>query len=182
MEEHQLRVHPTASFYGYDPQLNPSVSNVFANAAYRMGHSQIPPELLRADRNYVPILPHIPYHEAYFNATYMYDVANGGMDSIVRGMTIDELPKVDGYITTAVTRHLFANPEDGWVKFSSYIIIHFIFQHRNYESIVPILLLCNITFTKTRISVNDKAIWYFIFSVNQLHTLTNVSTLQKLQH
>lgn len=113
MSDHQLRSHPSGIFAGYDVDVDPSVSNVFAASAFRMGHSQVPPELARYDVNYEKIVPDVPYHEAYFNATYLYDVENGGVDAIIRGMTVAKLPKVDGYLATAVIHHLFADPKNG---------------------------------------------------------------------
>ncbi|XP_071477117.1 salivary peroxidase/catechol oxidase-like [Diadema antillarum] len=105
-----LRVHPTAQFFGYDVDVNPSVSNVFASSAFRMGHSQVPPNFTRLDANYREVFPPIPTGEVFFNASHVYDVANGGLDSLIRGMTQQLVAKVDGYITVFLTRHLFADP------------------------------------------------------------------------
>ena len=49
MATHGLRLNPDTFFYGYDPQLNPGVFNVFAAAAYRVGHTQVPSTLWKLD-------------------------------------------------------------------------------------------------------------------------------------
>ena len=52
MAKHSLRVHPSSFLYGYDPYVNPTITNVFATAAFRMGHSQVGKTLLKLDRDY----------------------------------------------------------------------------------------------------------------------------------
>lgn len=105
-----LRGHPTARFFGYDVEVNPSISNVFAAAAFRFGHSQVPNNLTRVNENYAEVFPPLLMPEAYFNASHVFDAANGGLDSIIRGMTVQTVAKVDGYIIRGLTAHLFASP------------------------------------------------------------------------
>lgn len=69
----------------YNPHLNPSVSNVFATAALRFGHSMINPILHRYDENFDPIPQgHLTLRHAFFSPWRLYD--EGGVDPLLRGM------------------------------------------------------------------------------------------------
>lgn len=49
--------------------MNPSVSNVFATAAFRFGHATIQPIVRRLNAQYLddPELPHLHLHEVFFS-------------------------------------------------------------------------------------------------------------------
>uniref|UniRef100_A0A183C0G6 Peroxidasin n=1 Tax=Globodera pallida TaxID=36090 RepID=A0A183C0G6_GLOPA len=63
----------------YNPKMNPSVSNAFASAAFRFGHTLINPQLERLDKALEP-LPQgpLPLHEAFFAPERL--LAEGGVD------------------------------------------------------------------------------------------------------
>lgn len=69
----------------YDPNLNPSISNVFATAALRFGHSMINPILHRYDENFETIPEgHLLLRHAFFSPWRLVD--EGGVDPLLRGM------------------------------------------------------------------------------------------------
>lgn len=53
---------------GYNPNVDPSIANVFATAAYRFAHLAIQPFLARLDANYRedPRFPSVPLFKAFF--------------------------------------------------------------------------------------------------------------------
>ncbi|CAH2103852.1 unnamed protein product [Euphydryas editha] len=71
----------------YNANLNPSISNVFATAALRFGHSIINPILHRYDENFEPIPQgHLLLRNAFFSPWRLVD--EGGVDPLLRGMFI----------------------------------------------------------------------------------------------
>lgn len=72
-------------YKGYNPNLNPSISNVFATAALRFGHSLINPVLQRFDENFEPIPEgNLTLRHAFFSPWRLVD--EGGVDPLMRGM------------------------------------------------------------------------------------------------
>lgn len=53
---------------GYNPDVDPSIANVFATAAYRFAHLAIQPMLARLDRNNQEsrLFPSVPLFKAFF--------------------------------------------------------------------------------------------------------------------
>ncbi|XP_041667542.1 eosinophil peroxidase-like [Cheilinus undulatus] len=71
---------------GYDPNVDPSIANVFATAAYRFAHLAIQPLLSRLDANYRehPQFPSVPLFEAFFTPWRV--IFEGGIDPLLRGL------------------------------------------------------------------------------------------------
>ncbi|AWP15193.1 putative eosinophil peroxidase-like isoform 2 [Scophthalmus maximus] len=73
-------------YSGYNPNVDPSISNVFATAAYRFAHLAIQPFLSRLDANYRENnrFPSVSLYRAFFTPWRI--VFEGGVDSLLRGL------------------------------------------------------------------------------------------------
>ncbi|XP_032371780.1 eosinophil peroxidase [Etheostoma spectabile] len=77
----QLSTYP-----GYDKNVDPSISNVFATAAYRFAHLMIQPYVFRLDEQYKehPLYSSPLLHKSFFAPWRV--VFEGGLDPILRGL------------------------------------------------------------------------------------------------
>ncbi|XP_049884964.1 peroxidasin [Pectinophora gossypiella] len=102
-------VHKTIGEYrGYNSNINPSISNVFATAALRFGHSMINPILHRYDENFDPIPQgHLMLRHAFFSPWRLVD--EGGVDPLLRGMftTPAKLKTSKQNLNSELTEQLF---------------------------------------------------------------------------
>ncbi|KAL3041815.1 hypothetical protein OYC64_019902 [Pagothenia borchgrevinki] len=71
---------------GYNANVDPSIANVFATAAFRFAHLAIQPVVSRLDENYRENsrLPSVPLFEAFFTPWRV--VFEGGIDPLLRGL------------------------------------------------------------------------------------------------
>ncbi|XP_058461280.1 peroxidasin isoform X2 [Malaya genurostris] len=95
-------------YSGYSSEVDPSVSNEFATAALRFGHSLINPILHRLNESFEPIPQgHIPLHKAFFAPWRI--VYEGGVDPLLRGLfsVPAKLKKPDQNLNTDLTEKLF---------------------------------------------------------------------------
>lgn len=102
-------------YQGYDPSVNPSVSNVFASAALRFGHTLINPSLSRLNDSYEPLSKfpdQVKLIDAFF-APYRL-VEEGGIEPLLRGLIFASAkkPKPQQILNSQLTEHLFEMARD----------------------------------------------------------------------
>lgn len=104
-------------YEGYDPAVNPGIANVFATAAYRVGHTMLSENLLRldADGNEAPE-GNLPLASAFFAPGI---VVENGIDSILRGLAGQACQQIDTKIVDAVRNFLFGPPGSGGFDLAS---------------------------------------------------------------
>ncbi|XP_048208200.1 thyroid peroxidase [Perognathus longimembris pacificus] len=73
-------------YQGYDPTVNPTVSNVFATAAFRFGHATVHPLVRRLDPDFQDDarLPRLKLQDVFFSPWRL--IHEGGLDPILRGL------------------------------------------------------------------------------------------------
>ncbi|CAH1270783.1 PXDN [Branchiostoma lanceolatum] len=111
MTKLHLTLAQSGFFSGYDPSVNPTISNVFATAAYRFGHSliedafeRLPPDFERGSKCPISLA------FGFFNPSHIFNNDQGGPDSILRGLTAQPHQDFGRFMVSGLTKHLFADP------------------------------------------------------------------------
>jgi hypothetical protein len=87
-----------AKYDGFDSTVNPGISTEFATAIFRLGHSQVSPEIQRLLENGQTIeAGNLALREA-FGASPSVVAANGGIDPILRGLADGMSQQLDNQI------------------------------------------------------------------------------------
>ncbi len=104
-------------YKGYNPWVNPSISNEFSTAAFRVGHTMLSPQLLRVDGPGKPgKVEEIALQDAFFDPDEIY---NNGIDSLLRGLSYQKAQEIDNKLVDDVRNLLFGPPGAGGFDLAS---------------------------------------------------------------
>jgi hypothetical protein len=98
-----------ASYSGYNPTANPNISNIFAAAAFRLGHTLLNGNLRTVDNN-GNYLGDIALKDAFFTPSLVADM---GLDPFFKGMAEQIEQEMDGKVVDDVRNFLFGPPTSG---------------------------------------------------------------------
>ncbi|XP_014241240.1 peroxidase-like [Cimex lectularius] len=93
----------------YDPNLNGGITNVFATAAFRYGHSQIQ-SFLHGYSRFGNLRANIELSKQHFAPFMLY--REGVMDDLLRGLSAQASQNVDRFFSNQLTDHLFQGDLD----------------------------------------------------------------------
>ena len=98
-------------YSGYSTDVDASVPNAFAIAAFRFGHSLIQPMFTHLDNEHKPLsIGPLGLREAFFNPLQNY--ISGGTDPLLRGLLQDRSRELDEFVNRVPTTQLFAAGDD----------------------------------------------------------------------
>lgn len=97
-------------YSGYNPRVNPNLSNEFATAAFRFGHSILGDDIEFLDNNGVPVAEDVALKDAFFNPTLLKDHT---IESIFKYLSSDPASELDTKLVGSVRNFLFGPPGAG---------------------------------------------------------------------
>lgn len=100
------------AYEGYNPNLNPGISNLFSAAAFRMGHTLLTGTIMRIG-NDGEVLPqgNLSLRDAFFNPREIQ--LAGGIEPYIKGMGVQVQQELDCKIVDDIRNFLFGEPGQG---------------------------------------------------------------------
>lgn len=97
-------------YRGYNSQVNPNLSNEFATAAFRFGHSILGDDIRFLDSNGLPVAEDLDLKDAFFNPALL---RNHSIDSVFKYLASDPASELDTKLVNSVRNFLFGPPGSG---------------------------------------------------------------------
>ena len=96
-------------YAGYDADVDTGIINAFSNAAFRLGHSLLSPQLQRLDAGGMPIPEgSLSLHESFFAPHRLTE--GGGIEPLLRGAAQQHCQELDTQLVDGVRNFLFGAP------------------------------------------------------------------------
>lgn len=96
------------AYQGYQENSRPDIMNIFAAAAYRIGHTMVTSELLLLDDNCASLRSGLSLEQSFFNASW---IEQYGIDPFIKGLTIQEQETIDAKVVDGLRNFLFSIPQ-----------------------------------------------------------------------
>ena len=93
-------------YAGYRSSVNPSISNEFGAAAFRLGHSMLGADLQFLDDNGNTVFPEMSLRDAFFNSGVLRQT---GIEPVLKYLASDRGQEIDAKIIEDVRSFLFTN-------------------------------------------------------------------------
>ncbi|CAC5397403.1 PXDN [Mytilus coruscus] len=106
MTYYDLELSPRGYDDPYDPDLNPSVRNAFAAAAFRFGHSQVMPEQAYLFHDYVSF-EHYPLEKEFMNTHMIQKNEGKKVPALMRWLSYDKAMDTDRFFVKEIRDLLF---------------------------------------------------------------------------
>ncbi|MFW7381725.1 MAG: peroxidase family protein [Oligoflexus sp.] len=102
---------PLSAYRGYQSQVDPTVSQEFTTAAFRVGHTMLSPTILLRDQNGRPFQQgQVALRDAFSQPAVFQNI---GVEAILRGLASQQAQEVDPLIIDDVRNFLFGQPGQG---------------------------------------------------------------------
>ena len=103
-------------YQGYDPKVNPDITNEFSTAAFRFGHSMLGNDVEFLGNNGISVAPSIPLSQAFSNPD---QVRTTGIDPILKYLSSDPSSEIDTKVVDSLRNLLFGPPGSGGLDLAS---------------------------------------------------------------
>ncbi|KAK0399869.1 hypothetical protein QR680_003251 [Steinernema hermaphroditum] len=110
MARYDLTPKKSGYYTGYDDRCDAAITQEISTAAFRFGHTLIRSVFPRMNSKFDKTTTPVDLKSSFNNASVMYDVAAGHMESILMGLLGTESMDYDRHIVDAVRNHLFQRP------------------------------------------------------------------------
>lgn len=103
-------------YRGYNPSVNPGISNEFATAGFRFGHSLLGDDIEFLGNDGKEVAPSITLAQAFFNPSIL---KTHSVDSLLKYLSSDPASEVDTKVVDSVRNFLFGAPGSGGLDLAS---------------------------------------------------------------
>ena len=97
-------------YQGYDETINPGISNEFATAAYRLGHSMVDSTFTFLDNNGEEVRDEMALRDAFFNSGVLIET---GIGPVLKYLASDLSEEIDTQVIDDLRNFLFGPPGSG---------------------------------------------------------------------
>ncbi len=95
-------------YAGYDNQVSPDITNIFATAAYRIGYTMVTSELLLLNNDCSAVRNPLSLEQAFFNSQWIEQL---GINPFLKGLANQQQEAIDAKVVDGLRNFLFAIPQ-----------------------------------------------------------------------